>query len=551
LGFLAHDFSRDRPLSLPASARSVRGSQGRRVRIDLGSILIQDSENKVVFVLTFRYHEYMTAPVVISQTSLSRAVEQAVSDVDAVRTGVRVAGVSDREVLEVLEVLEAMVALQRQVNGTVSVLMAVAEQRNAALRTRNTPLESVLAASGQESVRQVRNQVFQASVLASRPRVHEAASAGRITLAQARAIRDVVEELTEALSDPQKDQAEEFLLRAADRLPAEKLRAMTDQVLDQVAPQAKDSPEQRQAKLKLRDQRAAARRCFRFGSPEDGSIEFRGSLPVVDGVRLKGLVESIAARDYRAAKDLADRAALAVTPDQRLADALMRVVGAAEGSGVESGSGGGGIPAGGAQITVLMREQDLRDRAAGRGLLTDGTEVSAGELRRLACGAGFIPVVLGGKSEILDLGRLRRLASPALRNAVGLRDGHCAFPGCEVAVYRCELHHIRPWQDGGLTRLDNLVALCVRHHHLCEPAPREVDVDGYARAPDQWRIRIGLDGIPQFMAPPRYAAEASTGSVGSRSMRGTTPLYALSLFDDGGSLGEADRAGEPARAGMG
>src|SRR5665647_1675776 len=249
----------------------------------------------------------MTTPVVITGPSLPRAVAHAMGDVAAVRSGVRAAGVSDREVL----VLGSMLSLQRQVNGTVSVLMAVAEQRNAALRTANTPLGSVLAASGQESVRQVRNQVFQASVLAGRPRVHEAAAAGRITLGQARAIRDVVEGLPDALAQSQKDQAEELLLGAADRLPAEKLRGMTDQILDQVAPQAKDSPEQRQAKLELRDRRATARRYFRFGSPEDGSIEFRGSLPVGDGVRLKGLVESIAARDYRAAKDVADRAALA------------------------------------------------------------------------------------------------------------------------------------------------------------------------------------------------------------------------------------------------
>src|SRR5450756_2368424 len=160
----------------------------------------------------------MTTPVVITGPPLSRAVEHAVSDVGVVRSGVLAPGVSDREVLEVLG---SMLSLQRQVNGTVSVLMAVAEQRNAALRTANTPLESVLAASGQESVRQVRNQVFQASVLAGRPRVHEAAAAGRITLSQARAIRDVVEGLPDSLAQSQKDRAEEFLLRAADRLPAE------------------------------------------------------------------------------------------------------------------------------------------------------------------------------------------------------------------------------------------------------------------------------------------------------------------------------------------
>ena len=483
---------------------------------------------------------YMTTPVVISQTSLSRAVEHAVSDVDVVRTGVRAAGVSDREVLEVLG---SMLSLQRQVNGTVSVLMAVAEQRNAALRTANTPLESVLAASGQESVRQVRNQVFEAAVLAAHPRVHEAAAAGQITLGQARSIRDVVEGLPDSLTQSQKDQAEELLLGAAERLPAEKLRG-TDQILDQVAPEAKDTAEQRRERLELRDRRATARRCLRFGVPEDGSIEFRGSLPVVEGVRLKGLVESIAARDYRAAKDVADRAALAVTPDQRLADALLKVVAVAEGS--EDGEGRGTIPAGAAQITVLMREQDLLDRAAGRGLLANGTEVSAGELRRLMCDAGFIPLVLGGTSEILDLGRMRRLASPALRHAVGLRDGHCAFPSCEVPLHRCELHHIQPWQDGGPTSLDNLVALCVRHHHLCEPAPPVVDADGYARAQDQWRIRMCPDGIPQFIPPSAYDAGARTGSVGSGSACGAARLYALTLFEGDGSLGEVDRAGDVA-----
>jgi hypothetical protein len=85
----------------------------------------------------------------------------------------------------------------------------------------------------------------------------------------------------------------------------------------------------------------------------------------------------------------------------------------------------------------------------------------------------------------------------------------------------------------------------------CEPAPPQVDTDGYARAADQWRIRMGADGIPQFVPPESYAAEPRPGSVGSRSVPGSTALYALSLFDDGWSLGEADRAGELARAGMG
>jgi len=36
--------------------------------------------------------------------------------------------------------------------------------------------------------------------------------------------------------------------------------------------------------------------------------------------------------------------------------------------------------------------------------------------------------------------------------------------------------------------------------------------------------------------------------AGSRSVWGAATLYALSLFDDGGSLGEADHAGDVAGA---
>jgi len=479
----------------------------------------------------------MTTPGPLTRPALAAAIEHALTDVNAVRTGMRCDGVSDREVLNALEL---MVSLQRQVNGTVSVLMAAAEARHAAERATNTPLEVVLTTSGQESVPQVRNQVFQAGILATRPKVHDAAADGRITLSQARAIRDVVENLPPSLDEAQKDHAEELLLTAAERLPADKLRAMTDTVLDLVAPEAKDTPEQRQVKLALRDARAASRRSLRFGVPTDGSIDFHGSLPVIEGTRLKNLVESIAARDYRGAKDRVDRDRLAVTPDQRLADALTKVVGVA----LENGDGDGDtIPVGAAQVTVLIREQDLRDRATATGLLPDGTEVSAGDLRRMLCDAGVIPVVLGGRSEILDLGRMRRLASPALRHAIALRDGHCAFPGCTMPIHRCELHHITPWQCGGSTSLGNLVALCARHHQLCEPAPPDVDLDGYARAADQWRIRMRSDGIPEFIPPLALAARAGFaesapddggGRDQERPQSAPPPrtLYALSLFGE-------------------
>ena len=43
----------------------------------------------------------------------------------------------------------------------------------------------------------------------------------------------------------------------------------------------------------------------------------------------------------------------------------------------------------------------------------DGLELPAGVVRRLACDAEIIPVVLGTQSEILDVGRTHRLVTPA------------------------------------------------------------------------------------------------------------------------------------------
>ncbi len=150
---------------------------------------------------------------------------------------------------------------------------------------------------------------------------------------------------------------------------------------------------------------------------------------------------------------------------------------------------------------MLIPYQDLLDRTAASGLLTDGTPVSAGELRLLACGADLIPVVLGSDSQVLDMGHTVRLAPPPLRRAIGLRDGGCAFPGCTTPVRHCDMHHVRPWQEGGPTDRDNIVALCRVHHALCEPRPPTTGPDGQPIEQDGWDVRIDNRGLPEFLPP--------------------------------------------------
>jgi len=64
-------------------------------------------------------------------------------------------------------------------------------------------------------------------------------------------------------------------------------------------------------------------------------------------------------------------------------------------------------------------------------------------------------------------GRRRRMASAAQRQAVAITSlGHCDFPGCTVAVHRCQVDHLRGWEDGGGTDISNLRPLCRFHNPL-------------------------------------------------------------------------------------
>ena len=75
------------------------------------------------------------------------------------------------------------------------------------------------------------------------------------------------------------------------------------------------------------------------------------------------------------------------------------------------------------------RPRDPAHRARGRHHFHRGPGHRR-QVRRLACQARIVPVVLGGNGEVLDLGRTRRLFSPAQRKALAIRDQECTTDGC-------------------------------------------------------------------------------------------------------------------------
>jgi hypothetical protein len=93
-----------------------------------------------------------------------------------------------------------------------------------------------------------------------------------------------------------------------------------------------------------------------------------------------------------------------------------------------------------------------------------GEPVSVGEARRLACEAGLLPVVLSGRSQVLDLGRSQRLASRPQRLVLRTLYRTCAHGDCGVPFDQCQIHHTDDWFGGGVTDLANLFPICQRHH---------------------------------------------------------------------------------------
>jgi len=144
------------------------------------------------------------------------------------------------------------------------------------------------------------------------------------------------------------------------------------------------------------------------------------------------------------------------------------------------------VPLPSATIVVRMT---LKALLTGLGTASiDGSEqsISAGTARRMAADAHIIPEVLGGASEVLDLGATRRLFTRAQRIAFAERDGGCAWGDCGRPPSYTEAHHITWWSHEESTDLDNGILLCSKHHHALHR--------------DGWQIFF-RDNVPWFIPP--------------------------------------------------
>ncbi|MEE6163855.1 MULTISPECIES: HNH endonuclease signature motif containing protein [unclassified Mycolicibacterium] len=117
------------------------------------------------------------------------------------------------------------------------------------------------------------------------------------------------------------------------------------------------------------------------------------------------------------------------------------------------------------QHTTVVVHVDLdRDGEKPVAALHLGPALSDEERRYLTCDA-TCEVWFERHGQPIGAGRSARTVNRRLRRALEHRDRCCAVPGCG-AIRGLHAHHIRHWEDGGPTELDNLVLLCPYHHRL-------------------------------------------------------------------------------------
>src|SRR6478672_2674415 len=210
----------------------------------------------------------------------------------------------------------------------------------------------------------------------------------------------------------------------------------------------------RQGEFQVRQDRLKHGVSLSAGRADDGMVEYLLRLDPEGASVLEAAIGPLSAPNpVDGVSDLRNS-------DQRRGDALVEAC-------RRSSAAGGEAPAQiKAQVFVTMNLDDLKDSCGSGTVLGNGTLLGSETVRRIACDAAIIPVVLGTQGEVLDLGRTRRLFTPAQLKYLWLRDGGCTIPGCHAPPWWCDGHHVIHWANGGATDVGNAALLCGRHHTI-------------------------------------------------------------------------------------
>ena len=395
---------------------------------------------------------------------------------------------------EQLDTLVASLRVDARLHAWQTGLAARVETSEAAWREHGTSTTTWLAESQNLTQKEARRLIKGGQDLDRFPIIAAAARDGHVLPTQMDAITTVLRHLPVDFPAQTMAEAQELMVGFAATHNSVELRRLTRHLLDVLAPDTADQLEAERLERELAE--ANRHRFLDFRADGHGPVLFRGSLPVMDAEPFIRIIDAYAAAQKRAL-DALDPHADYVSPSMRRADGLLAMIHehARHGSAPLHG---GDRP----RITITLNYNTLLAHAHTAGLVdprgcltTTGEPITPGQLRQLLCDADLLPVVLGGPSDILDVGRTQRLVTPPIRAALEQRDAGCVFPGCDTPPVGCHAHHVIPWWAGGDTALPNLVLVCPHHHGIVEPS--------HPPDTDRWQVRLRDDGVPHVIPPER------------------------------------------------
>jgi Domain of unknown function (DUF222) len=290
-----------------------------------------------------------------------------------------------------------------------------------------------------------RDHVRAARSLEGMPATREALERGELSMSAARVLASAREADPEAFA-----RSEEQLLEAA------RIHSLDD--LQRVASYWRQAVEREH--VPSGDEKLRERRRLHASVSLLGMVRVDGDLDPETGETLLTALGAVVDAEARSQPEDDDR-----TPAQRRADALGEICRQWL-DGAERPTVAGERP----HLTVTVAAEGLPMGDATHGGPSPPSEldhvgpVGQATVRRLACDASLMRVVMNGRSEPLDIGRRTPVVPPSMRRAVIVRDRHCRFPGCDRPHPWCDAHHVTHWADGGPTAARNLLLLCRRHH---------------------------------------------------------------------------------------
>ncbi len=275
---------------------------------------------------------------------------------------------------------------------------------------------------------------------------------GAVNPAQARAIVRALDRLPAtgefAVTPEQRVAAERHLVDLAADYDAKALAVLGQRIFEVIAPEIAERFEGKT--LEAMEAAALRRTTLELHEDDEGTCHGRFRIPALHGQMLRKMLHALTTPT----SDPGQRLPGPVEHGIAFCDLLERIP-------AKSLPKAGGCSA---TVVVTMTLDQLLTALGAAGLDTGGHGSRPAEARRLACTAGIIPVVLGGRSQVLDVGRRRRFHTEAQRIAMSIRDHGCTTQDCDRPPGLCHAHHDIPWSRGGPTTLTNGRLLCGHHH---------------------------------------------------------------------------------------